>query len=94
MKRSQVLISLIVVVAGLAVAPLARAEADADPAASVVATAIAPVLTPDGFSWDEAAATNGEPAPNGFSWDEDVASSAEAVPDGFSWDEAAPAVAV
>jgi hypothetical protein len=72
MKRSQIVVLISLVCLFAVLALPAVARADE---------------TPDGWTWDETAATS-DPAPDGWTWDESAEQSAP-VPDGWTWDEAA-----
>jgi hypothetical protein len=90
MKRSHVVLSLVVLLVALALPGFARADADPAVSTSDVSALTTLVATPDGFTWDETAVSTADPAPDGFTWDE-TAAPADPTPQGLTWDESAPA---
>jgi hypothetical protein len=99
LKRLYTLLSLVVLFAVLAMPAVARAD---DP--PVASGEPAQQLTPDGWTWDEAAPVEptsadpapADPAPDGWTWDEASPvgptsadpAPADPAPDGWTWDEA------
>jgi hypothetical protein len=88
MNRSRiVLVSVVLLLAGLASPGLARADIAPD-GWTWDEAAVTVAATPDGWTWDEAA--SGEDATaDGWTWDEQlVMPTGDADPDGWTWDEA------
>src|SRR6266545_1667945 len=85
MKRSHVLLSLVVLLVALALPAFARAEGD-PPAPTAIESAAATLSAIDGWTWDEAVSSP-DPAPDGWTWDE-AAPPVDTSPDGWTWDEA------
>jgi hypothetical protein len=78
MKRARIITLLTLVVVLVALALPGMARADE---------------STDGWTWDEAAVTQSEPAPDGWTWDSESTqpspdpAPADPSPDGWTWDE-------
>lgn len=89
MKRSHVVLSLVVLLVALALPALARADGEL-PAPTAVESAAATPSAIDGWTWDEAVSSP-DPMPDGWTWD-GAAAPVDSSPDGWTWDEAPLAV--